>query len=184
MPEENGISDFQASLVKKLQGDLTFARQTQDDITKGSRLYWQRVQAVHEAVLLVLEAQTLESGLTVLTEECARLLGADAVALFLTRAHAPVLAHRAAQLPTVPAFLQAVFDHKLLYDRSFIAQLFVHEHDLISHVLCLGLTVDERHGVLALAARDAGRFEDGQAQEPFIFFARCLERRMGAWLKN
>lgn len=184
--EEQGVADFQASLVKKLQNDLTASRQTQDDITRGSRLYWQRVQAVHDVVLHLLEAETLEMGLALVDSDVARLLGLEATALFMNRVADAVLDHRHSLIPSIPsAFTGALLqrDSFLVQEMALIEMLFPREAGVVGEVLVLPLQAGGAQGLLALAARGAGFFEE-TAREPYVFLARALARRVVAWLKN
>ncbi|MBI3418602.1 MAG: hypothetical protein HY053_00505, partial [Proteobacteria bacterium] len=103
---EDDVLDFQAGLMRKLRTELTDSKQILDDIVKGSRIYWQRVQAVHQAALVLMEAEDLKQAITLLQDEVARLLGMDAVQLFLERGQGEVVSHAALLLkPIPPAFL-------------------------------------------------------------------------------
>src|ERR1700754_3760995 len=99
---EDDVLDFQAGLMRKLKSDLTDSKQILDDIVKGSRIYWQRVQAVHQAVLLMMEAEDLKQAIALLQDDVSRLLGMDAIQLFLQRGEGEVVGHCALLLKPIP----------------------------------------------------------------------------------
>lgn len=177
------VASFHASLVKKLQSEIVEARKAQEDITKGSRLYWQRVQAVHQAVLLLMDAQDLPNGLTLLQEDVARLLGVDALELFTGNAQDAVISHQLTQCKRLPgAFAGEARDCFVLHDAARIESLFPQEGALMHSVLCLPLPCEGLQAMLALAVRGGTLFENGLALEPYVFLASCLARKIKRWL--
>lgn len=172
--------DFNASLVKKLQSDLSNALQTRDDITKGSRSYWQRVHCVHEAVLALLEAASLKELIVKLQNECAHALGLEAVQLHLcSKAGVPILP----LAPPVPASLKNLQKEMLLVDEAMLASLFDSQGGGVAAAMALPLMGETFQGLLLLGAREAARFEPGQPNEPYMFLAHVIERLVASCLK-
>lgn len=178
--DKTGPVDFNASLVKKLQSDLSSALQTRDDITKGSRSYWQRVHSVHEAVLALLEASSLKELIAKLQNECAHALGMEAVQLLLcSKAGAPILP----LAPPVPLSLKNLQKETVVADDALLVNLFESQGGGVAAAMALPLAGETFQGVLLLGARDATRFEAGQANEPFLFLAHVIERLVASCLK-
>lgn len=169
------IVDFRQSLVKKLQSDLNDALTTQDEITKGSRIYWQRVHAVHQAVTRLLEAENLRDMHSCLQEDVAALLGFDAIQLFAAKSAdgaAPLMFLRPPPPVKLPRDKEAfVIDAPLA-----IEPLFGDHGGTVKVGLGLPLAGEGFHGLLLLGSRDENRFDAGLAYEPYIFLARVIER--------
>lgn len=176
---------FDTSLVKKLQGELTSAKEEREEIIRGSRLYWQRVQSVHQAALLLLESKGLDDALSLLQEDVARLLGFDAVALMYERLAADKTASLSALFRVFPAHMAKddFFEHDiaLIEDMGVLQILFPENAGILAFALCLPLKTGARRGVLVLGQRDAQYLSVGQALEPYVFLARVLERLAKAW---
>ncbi len=173
--ERDDIADFNTSLVKKLREELNASQRTQDDITKGSRMYWQRVHAVHQAVLLLLETRDVQKMTAALHDEVPHVLGFDVVQLFLTAdSKTPSMlakpmpqgfgVSKEAQLETAPERIEILFPG----------------HGEIAGALCLPLSREGFKGLLALGSRDEARFDSGVAYEPYVFLARAIERLVAA----
>ncbi len=182
---EDEILDFQAGLVKKLRGDLTDSRQTLDDIIKGSRIYWQRVQAVHQAALLLMEAEDLKQAITVLQDEVARLLGMDAIQLFMNRGASEVVGHAALLLKPIPVAVTPMLEQKafVLREAESAALLFSSgSSGPIESAAGIPLKLEGLAGLLALGSRSESNFGSGQALEPYVFLGQVIERMARLWL--
>lgn len=172
--KKEDVVDFRQNLVKKLQSDLNDALTTQDEITKGSRIYWQRVHAVHQAVTRLLEPENLRDMHTCLQEDVATLLGFDAIQLFAAKSAdgtAPLMF-----LPPPPVKFPRDKDAFVIDAPSALEQLFGDHGSTVKVALGLPLAGDTFQGLLLLGSRDENRFDAGLAYEPYIFLARVIER--------
>jgi uncharacterized protein YigA (DUF484 family) len=181
---DDEIIDFNSGLVKKLRGELTDSRQILDDIVKGSRIYWQRVQAVHDAVLLMMEAEDLKHAITLLNDEVARLLGMDTIQFFLQRDAGEVVSHAAMLLKPIPPIATSMMDQKafVLREAESAMLLFPSNSSPIESAAGVPIAVEGLKGLLALGCRAESNFGSGQALEPYIFFAHVIERMAPKWL--
>jgi uncharacterized protein YigA (DUF484 family) len=170
--DKSDIVDFQPSLVRKLQNDLVSALQTQDDITKGSRIYWQRVHAVHQAVLFLLEARSFNVLVNALQDEVCILLGFDSLRLYLSKPQNSAAPHFLAR--PVPSCFSGLKDKEsfLVTDPAQLELLFPDEGGMLAVALALPLP----SGLMVLASRDETRFDAGAVYEPYIFLAHVVER--------
>jgi uncharacterized protein YigA (DUF484 family) len=180
---EEDVLDFNAGLLRKLKSDLTDSKQILDDIVKGSRIYWQRVQAVHQSALLLLEAEDLKQAITSLQEDVARLLGMDAIQLYLQRAEGEVVGHCALLLKPVPKAYISMLEQKAFVLREpESAMLLLPSSGPVESAAGIPLTINHQRGMLALGCRGESHFGSGQALEPYIFLARVIERLGKTWL--
>lgn len=182
---EDDVLDFNAGLLRKLKTDLTDSKQILDDIVKGSRIYWQRVQAVHQAVLLLMEAEDLKQAITLLQEDVARLLGMDTVQLFLQRAESEVVGHTALLLKPIPKSFISMLEQKafVLREAESASMLFpATNNGPVESAAGIPLAIGNLRGLLALGCRGESHFGSGQALEPYVFLARVIERMGKAWL--
>jgi uncharacterized protein YigA (DUF484 family) len=181
---EDEVLDFQAGLVKKLKTELTDSRQILDDIVKGSRIYWQRVQAVHQASLIMMEADDLKQAIALLQEDVARLLGMDAVQLFLQRGEGEVVGHAALLLKPVPNAFLGMLDQKafVLREAESATLMFPGNTGPVTSAAGIPLEIEGQIGLLGLGSRGESNFGSGQALEPYAFLARVIERMGRIWL--
>lgn len=172
------IMPFHHRLVEKLQDDLRAARHSQDDALKGSRLYWQRVQAVHGLVLLLLDTESLAHCVGLLQEDAPRLLGLPAAQLFIAALPAEgVIPHQLTALKRLPASCSWREESFMVEDSVRLASLFPRQE--IGAVLALPFAVNGVQAVLALAADNGSFFS---LREPFQFLVACVARKVRGWL--
>ncbi len=181
---DDDVLDFQAGLVRKLKSELSDSRQTLDDIIRGSRVYWQRVQSVHQAALLLMEARDLKQALAFLQNDVARLLGMECVQLFLARGAGDVVAHSALLLRPPPPSFAGLMEQPsfILQDAESCALLFGGGVGPIASATCLVMDMGGQKGLLALGSRHDSGFGSGQALEPYLFLAGVIERMGPRWL--
>lgn len=177
---------FDTSLVKKLQGELGAARDEREEIIRGSRLYWQRVQAVHEAALLLLDATGLADMQTLLSEDISCLLGFDCALLLFERLGSDGPASLSPVFRAIPSALAGdafmAQDVAVVEDMPLLQALFPELSGLLAFALCLPLKAGARRGLLVLGQRNAQYLSVGQALEPYVFLARVVERLGRKWL--
>jgi hypothetical protein len=180
---KDDVVRFDAGLIKKLRGDLSAATQDREEIINGSRLYWQRVQAVHEAVLLLMEAGQLEQAHSVLQEDVARLLGFDAVTVIFERLASDAVGPHSALLRPVPPLPGREAQDVVVVEAGDILQTLLPEQsEQMAFALCLPLMAGERRGLLVMANRNPQYLSAGMALEPYVFLARSLSRLGKTWL--
>lgn len=195
MPDETEekVVAFDSSLVRKLQNDLTHIRQDRSEIIEGSRLYWQRVQVVHEAVIMLHDAATLSDAVQILQDDVARLLGFDAINLIYERLADDKIGAFSSFFRPIPSFMVnaafAATEYHIIEDRAQLESLFPEQSAQMAFAICLPIktgsdAVKERRGALVMANRDAQYLSLGQALEPYVFLARCVERLGRQWLSN
>lgn len=182
---DDDVLSFAPHLLKKLQEDLNAAKEAQDEIIKGSRLYWQRVQSVHEAVLLLLSADSLAQAMALIENDVARLLGFDAAVLLFERLPSDKVNRQTALYRSIPSAFSstAVFQQEslLVEDSGQLAALFPEQPNAMAMALLFTLRIQDRRGLMILAKRDPQYLATGKALEPYIFLARCMEHVGKTW---
>jgi hypothetical protein len=121
-----------------------------------------------------------------LQEDVARLLGFDAISLIYERLSDDGIGGQAALFRTIPSFLvNAAFEHTeyhVVEDRVQLEALFPEQSALMALAICLPIKTGKRRGVMMMARREAHYLSTGQALEPYVFMARCVERLGQTWL--
>ncbi|MDX1923417.1 MAG: hypothetical protein SFW65_09860 [Alphaproteobacteria bacterium] len=185
---EEKVVAFDSSLVRKLQNDLTHIRQDRSEIIEGSRLYWQRVQVVHEAVIILHDAAALPDAVQILQDDVARLLGFDAINLIYERQSNDKIGAFSSFFRPIPSFMVnaafAATEYHIIEDRAQLESLFPEQSAQMAFAICLPIKTGDRRGALVMANRDAQYLSLGQALEPYVFLARCVERLGRQWLKS
>lgn len=186
--DQEKVVAFDASLVRKLQNDLMHIRQDRSEIIEGSRLYWQRVQVVHEAVIMLHDAVTLADAIAILQEDAARLMGFDAMALIYERLADDKIGGFSSYFRPIPSFMVnaafAATEYHIIEDAAQLESLFPEQSAQMAFAICLPVKTGERRGALVMANRDAQYLSLGQALEPYVFLARCVERLGRQWLSS
>ncbi|MDI9348465.1 MAG: DUF484 family protein [Candidatus Symbiobacter sp.] len=97
------IVDFRQVLIEKLQNDLTDLRQTQRKMIAVARHNLAGQNRVHQAILGLMQAQSFEEFIALVTEDLAMMLDVDAVSLCLEESPPPGASPGGAVKPTAAA---------------------------------------------------------------------------------
>ena len=184
----SGVLRFDQSLVKKLRQDIDAAKDEREEIIRGSRLYWQRVQSVHQSVLQLQDAEDFEAALTLLQDDVARHLGFDALTIVYERLPDDVVLRAASFFKPVSNLISQHGLHGqdvcLVEEADILKTFFPEQSGLLAFALCFPLTTNGRRGLLVMGNREAHYLSYGQALEPYVFLARFLERMARIWLNK
>lgn len=192
LPEQEpgaGVVDLQQFMLERLRRDVTRLRAEQDDLLANSRDNLSTQARVHDAVLALLEAQSLAGLVEIVTTDLAVILDVDVVTLCLERNSALALQSRVAgvQLLDPGVIDQAIGPGRDVLLRDEVegdARIFGAAAGLVRSDALLRLHFDEAAplGLIAFGTRHPGYFDSGQGTELLGFLARILEYCVRSWL--
>lgn len=188
----DGVSDLQSAIISRLRGDAERLKTRQRDLMITSRANLSTQGRVHECILTLLEAPSLEQVVQVITNDFAILLGIDIVTLCLETE----LADNVATLPVaglrnVPAgFVNARLGEgrtvRLFDDMNPEPKIFGAASDLVrsSALVRVEISNESPAAIIAFGTRDSGKFHAGQGTELLDFLGRVVESVIRSWLMS
>ncbi|MHA1113160.1 MAG: DUF484 family protein [Alphaproteobacteria bacterium] len=185
----DGTIDFQRFLVDKMRADMEGLRAQQGDLLGTSRANLAAQRRIHKAVLALLAAGDFAHLIEIVTIDLALLLDADVAALCVERqADQPRPADcggvHIMDSGAVDAVLGSGSDVVLCADGAGDVGVFGAAAGLVRSAALIRLKIGSAAppALLALGARQPGKFRTGQGTELLAFLARILERCIGTWL--
>ncbi len=182
------VVDFQNFMIGRLRRDRDALRDTQGTLLETARHNLQVQGRVHRAVLHLLEAQTLEEVIQILSGDLALLLDVDVVGLVIeSNGTDTPQVHRSGVRIVEPDIVDAFLgDRPVRLDADITgdAVLFGGMAGLVRSQALIRLDVSPHTppGLLALGSRTVGSFEDHQGTELLRFLGGVVERCIRAWL--
>jgi uncharacterized protein YigA (DUF484 family) len=190
-PEGGNIVDLRGVLVERLEGKLGQLEETHRSVLAAAYENIAGTNAIHRAVLSLLEPQDFAGFLTVLQDTLAPVLTVDEVHLVL-EADGPA-ATALGQLQGVKALpkgsVATYFGDrdgdapKAILLRPVEIDGIVAPEITSEAVLRLDLGPGRRAAMLVFGAQDAGRFGPDQGTDLLAFFAGCFERIVRRWIE-
>lgn len=189
-PAEGGaeIVDLQGAMVNRLQQDLARAKLNQDALIQSARSNMSSQTQIHDAVLALVEGRDLDHFIHMATQELPLILQVDVVSICIEGPDN-------SDLKSSGLFLLADGDVDQLLGEgrnvllretaSGTERLFGPAAALVTSDALVRLhgTDDMPPALLAIGARESGRFHPGQGTELLGFLAaataRCLQRFIG-----
>ena len=190
MNQGKGVIDFQRFMVERQRRELEKLKESSHELLTASRANKAMQQSVHRAVLALLAAPTFERAIGVVVEDWASILNADVVMMGIESSPDN-------NLPGVKSGLTLLkpgdVDSRLgrLQDARTLSILDPADPDMFGEaaglarsVVWLRLSVHESvpAGLLAIGAREPGRYHSWQNTELLRFLASALAVTIRAWL--
>lgn len=182
-----GVSDFQHVMIERLREELALARRSHDDLVATGRANLSSQSRIHECVLAMLAANSIEQLTQIVTTDFAVLLDVDIVALCVESGEGVPPPH-ARGFRVLPAGMIA----RLLEDRTVRlrgaaegeVEIYGGGAPLVASdaLARVPLAPAAATGLIAFGSRKAGRFQPGQAVELLSFLAQSLGRLLDLWL--
>jgi hypothetical protein len=182
--KEKGIADFQSYLVKKLRADREAVMDTTREIVEISRINMQNLSRIHEAVLNVLDCETIEEFAQILTTDICNLLDID-LAAFVFEADRSVTQY--VNLPGIRLVPEGTIDswmqgdtHLLESNIHGVEEIYGGGATLVRSqaVMRLDVTTTIPSSVIAFGSRDPDMFTKGQGIEMVAFLTRVIEKSL------
>lgn len=186
----NRVVDFQRALVDRLRRDNAKLRDFQSEVLTAARANVSAQGLVHEAILLMLEAESFEHLIHAITLDLAPLLGIDVVTLCvetleISPERPPLQNFYLVPPGTVDAFIDPAKTVRLIAEAPEDSLIFGPATPLVQSQALARLDIggESPLGLLALGSRDATKYEPGQGSELLGFLAAAVERLIRLWLR-
>ncbi len=184
-----GVVDFQQFMLKRLQANYDWLKQQQRELISNSRANLHSISRVHQAVLLLLEANSFAQLAQLVLQDFTTIFDVDAVSL-LIESDNPIqpdlqrLGIRIVQPGMAEFWLEneaAMMDSDIVGDPI----IFGPAAPLVRSQLLLRLELmpEVPLGMLALGSRDPLLFQELHGTELVMFLARAVERSLRFWLE-
>ena len=184
----DGVVDLQQFMVERLRRDLTRLRGLQDELVANSRDNLSTQDRIHRAILALLDAESFEHLIEIVTTDLAVLLDVDVAALCVEAANGSPPRHvdGVQVLPSgcVDRMLGPGQEVLLRDDTDGDETVFGPASGLVRSDALIRLTVGRSAppALLVFGTRHPGYFNAGQGTELLSFLARVLEHCLRQWL--
>lgn len=192
-PALNGdgkVRDLQQYMILKSREEVRHLQEQQDALVDTSRANMAIQGQVHNAVLTLVEARSFEHLIHLVTTDLAQVLDVDVVTICVEATDdAPTGRVKTAGVFVlephgVDSRIGQARDVLLANDVPADAEVFGPAAGLVRSQALVRIRAGRRtpEGLLALGARDAGKFHSGQGAELLTFLTALLERLIRGWL--
>lgn len=183
-----GVVDFQSALLQRLKHDKSTAQKLQRELIDTVRANMSNYGRIQTAVLVLLEAESFEEFVAVMTEDFPVLLDVDVVNL--------VIESTSKEIPFINQsgirFTRQGTVKKLLGDGDALLQGSIHGQEEIfgpgaglvksQALLRLEISQNTPAGIIAFGSRNPDAFLPDQAIDQIGFLAQVVERCFRIWL--
>ena len=186
----DGVVDLQKTMLDHLRGEMEDMKSGARDLIETSRSNMSNQARVHDAVLALMAAEGMVTGLRIINGEWPLILDVDVVAIGF---EVPVGDHGVPPVHGVRLFDVGMIDEligserriALIDDATDDGTIFGEGAGLVHSAALARIGADGKSptGLLALGARDSA-FQPGQGTELIGFLARVTETCIGQWLEK
>jgi uncharacterized protein YigA (DUF484 family) len=183
-----GVVDFQQVLLNRLKADKNDAQRVQRELIETARANMSNYTRIQTAILVLLEAESFEEFISVMTEDFPVLLDVDTVNLVIesTSKEIPFINQsgiRFARQGTVEKLL-GQGDALLQGNINGTEDIFGPGAGLVKSQALLRLEISHSTpaGIIAFGSRDPEAFGPDQAIDQIGFLAQVVERCFRLWL--
>ena len=176
-------------MVERLRSDVAKLRANQDEIIANSRDNLGTQERIHKAVLALLEADTFEEFIEIITGDLVLLLEVDVVSLCIERTEGY---NRRPKLDGLELLEQGAVDRLMGKGKQVIlrdeavgdSETFGGAAELVRSDALLRLKPSKAapNAILAFGTRHPGYFHPGQGTELLSFLGRIIEFGIRSWL--
>ena len=185
----DGVVDLQQFMMERLKTDVARLRTDQDEIIANSRDNLNTTERIHNAVIALLEAETFEQFIEIVTGDLAFLLEVDVVCLCveLTDITSRRPKHDGIQFLDRGAVDRLIGKNRKVWLRDEVEgdpEIYGGAADLVRSdaVLRLNISSVAPAGLIAFGTRHPGYFHAGQGTELMNFLGRIIEFGVRSWL--
>ncbi len=185
-----GVADFQKFMVEKLKADKHKVVNLQRELIENVRANVNNQNRIQSAILILLEAESLEEALQTITQDFTILLDVDVVSVVIEKGpalnrHIAVDGVQIGRSGIVRDWL-GDGDALLQAEAEGHPEIFGPGAGLVKSQALLKLETDPDNpkGILAFGSRVPGAFHEGQGVEQIYFLAQVVERCLRLWLRK
>ncbi len=182
------VVDFSHYMVEKLKADKRMVLDTTRDIIEVSRENMNNLARIHEAVLKILEAETYDQFIQILSVDVPVALDCDAVSLIIENdGRMPDTEMRSCRyVPqgTIDNWMEGN-DTRIQSNIDGSVDIFGEAAGLVKSqaLLKINQTINIPPAILAFGARDPEMFMDGMGTDLIRFLCDVTERVIKMWMK-
>lgn len=182
------VADFQYYLVEKARADKATVEKQTADIIENARSNMHNLTRIHTAVLKLLEAESFQDFIHVITMDLNAILNIDLTCLVVESNGHNMSALNLNGIRIVPEGTINTWmgdkEHILESDIHGIEQIYGGGAGLVRSQAILRIDVSQNTppAILAFGSRNPETFTQGQGTELISFMTRVIERSMRAWL--
>jgi uncharacterized protein YigA (DUF484 family) len=183
-----GVVDFQSALVERLKADKSSAQKVQRELIDTVRANMSNYNRIQTAILVLLEADSFEEFINVLTQDFPVLLDVDTVNVLIEATSKEVPFVNASGIRLVRAGFVEKWLGKgdaLLQDHiDGTEEIFGPGAGLVKSQALLRLEISPNTpaGIIAFGSRDPVAFHPEQAIDQVGFLAQVVERAFRLWM--
>ncbi|MSP51798.1 MAG: DUF484 family protein [Alphaproteobacteria bacterium] len=181
----DNVLDMQRFMVERLQHEVRRLKSLQDELVKVGESNLASQTQVHDAILALLEARTLEHQIEIATNDFTRHLAVDAICIAI-EASVPGKRGRGVRIIEIGTVNRLLGESAIILREDVEAEgmLYGKAAKAIRSDALLRLTLGPLgpHGLLALGARDKRRFQPDQGTELLSFLGHVVTRSLKTWL--
>lgn len=185
----DGVSDMQVAMIRQLRSEVARLNARQDEIILTSRANLSTQGRVHECVLAVLAAKSLEQAIQTVTTDFAVMLDLDVVTLCVeTEADAAIPVNMPGLRMLSPGAVDAAVGEgrnvMLHEDMAGDPEIFGAAAALVRSAAFIRLKISDATppALISFGARRSGKFHAEQGTELLQFLGRVAERCLRQWL--
>lgn len=183
-----GVVDFQKAMLSRLKTDKSNAQRVQRELIETVRANMNNQSRIQTAVLVMLEAESFEEMIAVITEDFPALLDIDTVNLVIESTSREIpfvhqIGMRFARQGTIEKWL-GKGDVLLQGNINGSEEIFGAGAGLVKSQALVRIEISSATpaGLIAFGSRDPGAFEPNQAIDQIGFLAQAVERCFRIWL--
>lgn len=182
------VTDFQAYLIERLKADKRDVMETTQELVETARSNMSNQARIHRAVLRILEAESFEEFIQVITTDLPSLLNVDITALIVEAEGSKIPHISTTGVKVVPEGTL----NRWMEGRNVQLHANITGHEAIygagatlvrsQALVRVDISGHTPPTLIAFGSRDPGMFDAGQATDLVNFLARVIERVFRAWL--
>jgi uncharacterized protein YigA (DUF484 family) len=182
------VADFQNFMIQRLKADKERVLETTQAIVENARSNMNNQQRIHNVVLRLLEAQSFEEFIVIITMDLSAMLDTDISVLVVESSGADIPHIHTPGIRVVPeGTIDRWMNGKntlLQSDISGIEAIYGGGATLVASQALLRVDISKNTppAILAFGSRDPMMFQDGQGTDMVSFLARVVERCFRTWL--
>lgn len=188
--EENGrkVADFQSYMIERLKADKTEAVEVAKGVVETARNNMNNQARIHKAILRLLESESFDEFVEIMTSDITNLLDVDITTL-VVEADGSKIPHISTNgIRVVP---EGTIDNwmrgktvLLQDDISGIEAIYGAGATLVRSqtLVRIDVSMHTPPAILAFGSRDPHLFQPNQGTEQVQFLARVIERQFKSWL--
>lgn len=181
-----GIADFQSYMIERLKADKEEVIGTAREIVENTRANMNNQQRIHAAVLRLLESNSFDDFIRVITLDLAAILDVDIAVMIIESEDITHVNTSGIRLVPAGTLDNWMGDKPVLLQGNIsgIEPIYGGGATLVQSQILLrvGISMDTPPAMIAFGSRNPSMFQPGQATDQILFLTHVIERCFRMWL--